>query len=67
MYKLGDQFTNKSTDNLVSVDGSIIRVGSCRITLLTERLVRLEYSDNGVFNNYETINIKNRKDYEQLY
>lgn len=61
MYKLGDQFTNRSTDNLVSVDGSIIRVGSCRITLLTERLVRLEYSDNGVFNNYETINIKNRK------
>ena len=61
MYKLGDQFTNKNVGNLVSDEKAVIRTNTYRITILSERLVRLEYSDNGVFNNYETIVVKNRR------
>ncbi len=61
MYNLGDQFTNKSIDNLIAAPGAIIAGGSYRITLLTERLIRLEFSNNGTFNNYETAIVKNRK------
>ena len=61
MYKLGDQFTNNSIESLVSSEKAMIRSTTYRITVLTERLVRLEYSDNGVFNNYETTIVKNRK------
>ena len=52
MYKLGDQFTNNYVSNLVSEPGAIIKSNCFRITILTERLVRLEYSGNGIFNNY---------------
>ncbi len=61
MYKLGDQFTNNYVSNLVSEPGAIIKSNCFRITILTERLVRLEYSGNGIFNNYETSVVKNRK------
>ena len=54
MYKLGDQFVNKSIDSLVAQKTAIISGNSYRITVLTDRLLRLEYSSNGVFNNYET-------------
>lgn len=61
MYKLGDQFTNKSVNDLVSNEAAVIRSNSYRITVLSDRLIRLEYSSNGVFNNYETTIVKNRK------
>ena len=61
MYKLGDQFTNSLTGNLLADDKAIIKSNCFRITILTDRLVRLEYSSNGVFNNYETTIVKNRR------
>ena len=60
MYKLGDQFTNNNIADLQAPAAAIIRGNSYRITLLSERLIRLEYSSTGVFNNYETTIIKNR-------
>ena len=61
MYKLGDHFVNKSTYNLLAEPASIISSNNYRITILSDRLVRLEYSSSGIFNNYETAIIKNRK------
>ena len=61
MYKLGDHFTNRNTGNLLAQDGAMILGNSYRITILSERLIRLEYSSTGVFNNYETIVVKNRR------
>ena len=61
MYKLGDQFTNNHMDNLLAENSAIIKSNSYRITILSDRLVRLEYSSNGIFNNYETTIVKNRK------
>ena len=46
MYELGDQFKfdlNKSTAN----KDCIFKGDRYRITILTERLVRLEYNENG--------------------
>ena len=60
MYKLGEHFTNNNVGKLASVDDAIIRNSTYRITILTERLVRLEYSSDGMFNNYETVIVKNR-------
>ncbi len=53
MYDLGDQFKldlNKAMAN----PASIIKGTKYRITILTERLVRLEYSENGVFEDSPT-------------
>ena len=61
MYKLGDHFTNENIGRLASLDDAIIRNSTYRITVLTERLVRLEYSSDGMFNNYETAIVKNRR------
>ena len=60
MYKLGDQFTNKSIESLVAQNGAIILGNNYRITVLSDRLLRLEFNSNGVFNNYETAIVKNR-------
>ena len=61
MYKLGEHFTNTLVGHLSSLEDAIIRNSTYRITVLTPRLVRLEYSSNGIFNNYETSIVKNRK------
>ena len=61
MYKLGDQFRNKDAINLISFEDSIIRNSTYRFTVLTERLIRLEYSSDGMFNNCETSIVKNRR------
>ncbi len=61
MYKLGEQFTNNSVVSLSSLEDAIIRNSTYRITVLTERLIRLEYSSDGMFNNYETAIVKNRR------
>lgn len=53
MYELGDNFKfnlEKSTPNKECV----FQGNKYRITVLTERLVRLEYNENGVFENYST-------------
>lgn len=60
MYKLGDHFKNTKVANWVSEEECIFRNSTYRITVLTERLVRLEYSSDGMFNNYETSIVKNR-------
>ena len=61
MYKLGEQFKNTKVANWVSLEEAIIRNSTYRITVLTERLIRLEYSSDGMFNNYETSLVKNRR------
>ena len=61
MYKLGEHFKNNKVSDWVSDEEAIIRNSTYRITVLTERLVRLEYSSDGMFNNYETQNVKNRR------
>ena len=60
MYKLGDHFRNSKVADWTSQEEAIIRNSTFRITVLTERLVRLEYSSDGMFNNYETTIVKNR-------
>ena len=53
MYDLGDIFKfdlNKSTAN----SDCIFKGTKYRITVLTERLVRLEYNENGMFEDYPT-------------
>lgn len=53
MYELGDQFKfdlNKSTAN----KDCMFKGDKYRITVLTERLVRLEYNENGMFEDYPT-------------
>lgn len=53
MYDLGDRFKfdlNKSTAN----NECVFKGNKYRITVLTERLVRLEYSENGIFEDYPT-------------
>ena len=53
MYDLGQQFKfdlNKSMANKECV----FKGNKYRITVLTERLIRLEYSENGVFEDYPT-------------
>lgn len=56
MYELGDCFKfdlNKSTAN----PECIFKGDKYRITVLTERLVRLEYNENGMFEDYPTEHI----------
>ena len=61
MYKLGDHFTNTSVGRLSSHEDATMRNSTYRISVLTPRLVRLEYSSDGMFNNYETTIVKNRR------
>ena len=52
---------NKNPINNWSTQENNIRKGNkYRISVLTERLVRLEYSENGIFNDLETELVKNR-------
>ncbi len=60
MYNLGEHFKNNNIDRLLSNEGCVFRGNNYRITVLTERLVRLEYDAAGAFNNYETSIVKNR-------
>lgn len=53
MYNLGEQF--KFNLNLASANpDSIITGEKFRITVITERVVRLEYNENGIFENNPT-------------
>ena len=59
MYNLGEQF--KVGKNSVANEKSIIKGEKYRITVLTERLLRLEYNENGVFEDRATEIVFNRK------
>ena len=59
MYDLGPSF-HTNTMNLVSRPEAIIQGQKFRFTVLTERLIRLEYSPTGEFNNYQTELVTNR-------
>ena len=60
MYNLGSHFKNQKNSALISESSTCFHGKNYRITILTERLVRLEYSRDGLFNNYETTIVKNR-------
>ena len=49
MYNLGENFINRDTKKLKSLDKVVFRGNKYRISVLTERLVRLEYNNDGVF------------------
>ena len=61
MYNLGEHFKNKNVTNLITDEKMIFKGKNYRISILSERLVRLEYSPDGKFNDYETMIVKNRK------
>lgn len=46
---------------LISDPKSIIQGNKYRITVLSDVLLRLEYNENGIFNDYPTLNVINRK------
>jgi len=48
MYDLGDQF-KIDTKKAVAQEGNIIKGDKYRFTVLTERLIRIEYNENGNF------------------
>ena len=59
MYDLGEQFHIDST-KLKANENAIIKGKKYRFTVLTERLIRLEYSINGTFNDNKTQLVENR-------
>lgn len=59
MYNLGEQFHVNSSKARAN-EKNIIRGQKYRITVLTERLVRLEYSEDGVFEDRPTKIVRNR-------
>lgn len=58
MYNLGQQFIIGK--NSEANPKTIIKGDKYRITVLTERLLRLEYSENGVFEDRATMQVINR-------
>ena len=59
MYNLGQHFINQP-QNLISNPETIFVGSKYRITVLTERLIRLEYSDIGKFSDDATQLVINR-------
>ena len=53
MYNLGNQF-KFDLSNSTAKTSVVFKGNKYRITVLTERLVRLEYNENGEFNDYPT-------------
>ena len=58
MYNLGEQF--KVGKNSIANPKSIIKGDKYRISILTSRLIRFEYSESGFFEDRATENILNR-------
>ena len=58
MYNLGEQFIVGK--NSIANPKSVLRGDKYRFTVLTESLLRLEYSENGVFEDRATENVFNR-------
>lgn len=59
MYNLGDHFKT-NLENAKALDKNVIKGEKFRITILTERLVRLEYSKTGVFEDHPTELVEKR-------
>ena len=59
MYNLGEQF--KVGKNSIANPKSIVKGDKYRITLLSDSLLRLEYSENGIFEDRATEHVFNRK------
>ena len=53
MYELGEQFKFDLSKSIGNSE-CIFKGNKYRITILTERLIRLEYNDNGFFEDYPT-------------
>ena len=53
MYELGEQF-KFDMDKALANPECVFKGSKYRITILTERLVRLEYNDDGFFNDNPT-------------
>ena len=60
MDKIKNSFILDQSKKLSNID-SIIKGEKYRFTLLTERLIRLEYSENGKFTDNLTVSIRNRE------
>lgn len=60
MNTIGGYFLNRSDDG-VSIKENVITGKKYRITILTDRLVRLEYSSNGIFEDRTTNRVIYRK------
>ncbi len=48
-------------DNPVANRGAVVEAGNARFTMLTPRMVRIEYSDKGVFEDQATFTVINRE------
>ena len=59
MYNLGEQF--KVGKNALANPKSIVKGEKYRFTILTERLIRLEYSEDGIFEDRATEHVFNRR------
>ena len=53
MYNLGEYFKIDCTKAKAN-DAAVIKGAKFRITVLTERLIRLEYNENGIFEDLPT-------------
>ena len=60
MYNLGDNFKLEKNNGIANKD-CVFKGSKYRITILTERLFRFEYSENGVFTDELTELVWNRK------
>lgn len=60
MYQLGEQFNFNYLDAVASSE-NVIKGDKYRFTLLSERLIRLEYSENGIFEDRPTELVWHRK------
>lgn len=53
MYKLGEQF-EVNYENAKAFPANIVKGNKYRFTVISERLIRIEYSDNGIFEDRPT-------------
>ena len=59
MYELGECF-KINYDEIKPNQNSVIEGKKYRFTILTERLIRIQYNENGVFHDAPTLIVKNR-------
>ena len=52
---------NNSSNNSMADEASVIRGRKYRFTILTSRLIRIEYDENGIFEDRATFTVVNRK------
>lgn len=57
---LAAAFSGQAKNNPVAPAEAQVVVGNARFTVLTDRLIRMEWSENGVFEDHATLAIVNR-------